>query len=210
MTHSVTVVPDHRRGFADGFEQGRAPLDFRALQGELHGHFRLVAEGFQGGVAWDRGLLIRLDAPDGSAPAQSPAADAGMANAMAAHELKQPLFTIAMAAKSIELLLGQYRTGIAKSDELQGIEQAVGRIRLQVSRAQAIMDSITGEANRAFQDPPASDVRQAMIRAHEFLKPMLDQHGVVTRLTLPDEVLPVSLSHVAVERPACTDRRPDC
>jgi len=200
MTRSVTVVPDHRRGFADAFEQGRAPVDFQALNGELQAYFRLVAEGSGGGLARDRGVLIRLDAPNGARPEQAPAADVGMANAMVAHELKQPLFTIAMAAKSIEFMLGRHRTGTAQAEDLDGIAQAVARIRLQVERAQAIMASISGDASPARQGEQAGEVRQAMIRAHEFLKPMLDQHGVTTSLTLPDEVLPVSLSPVAVEQ----------
>jgi signal transduction histidine kinase len=197
---TLIVLPDDRRGLGDAAEQDHALIDFRAWQGQSLGHFRLVADGSRHGLG--SGLIMRLDTVQRRAAATVPgrgAADPRMVNAMAAHELKQPLFTIAMAAKNIELMLGHHRSGVAV-DDLGGIAQAAARIGLQVQRAQAIIASIIGEAGGAPQHPQTSDVRQAMIRAHEFLKPLLDQHGVVTRLALPGEILQVALPQVAVEQ----------
>jgi len=200
LPRTLLVSPDHWSAFADVAGLDDALVDFQGVEEGREGRFRLVAQGRRGDGSWDGGVLVHVPWAEPGADQHRPPMDTGLVSAMAAHELKQPLFTIGMAAKSIELMVSRYRADGLDEAALDGIEQAVARIRLQVERSHAIMTGIIGYVNPTLPGRQTADVRQAMLRAQDFLKPLLDQHNVVVTLGLPDEPLPVSLSHVALEQ----------
>jgi two-component system, NtrC family, C4-dicarboxylate transport sensor histidine kinase DctB len=189
LPRSLMVAHDHWNDLSDAIARDEARVEFHAVEGENEdesGRFRLVLQG-------GRGVLIRLEHED------KPTTDSTLVSAMAVHELKQPLFTIGMAAKSIELMLDRYR--VERDDgDLDGIAQAVARIRLQIERSHAIMAGVIGYVNPTLPGRQSADVCQAVLRAQDFLKPLLDQHEIAVTLALPDEALPVPVSRVALEQ----------
>jgi two-component system, NtrC family, C4-dicarboxylate transport sensor histidine kinase DctB len=176
---------------ADGQEE--VTIDFASVDGQGEQPLRLVVDGVRGACAWEGGMLIR---PGAAAPSGG---DRGVMSAMAVHELKQPLFTIGMAARSIGLMLEQ-AGGAIGDDRSEGIGQAAARIRLQVERAHAIMSGIIGYVQPAMARAADGDVARALLEAADFLQPLFEQHGVVVTLDIREEALPVPLPHVALEQ----------
>jgi signal transduction histidine kinase len=200
LSRSVLVLPDYWDDFAQMAGLDDVFVEFEGVEEGRQGRFRLVTQGRRGDGGWDGGVLIRSPLGEPITAQPRPAMDHGLVSAMAAHELKQPLFTISMAAKSIELLLNRHRADDRAGAALEGIDEAVARIRLQVERSHAIMTGIIGYQNPALSGQQAADVRQAMLHAQDFLKPLLDQHDIAVTLALPDEGVRVALSHVALEQ----------
>jgi signal transduction histidine kinase len=195
----MMLAPASRRDFDRLGGQDRGTLDVRGQDGQ--GHLRVVVDGQRGPGRWHRGIAISL-AGDGALhdtiPDQRRLADLGMQSAMVGHELKQPLFAIGMAAKSIELMVEQQQKGGA--DRLEAMAQAVGRIRGQIDRAQQIMTGIIEAVRPAPAGARGCDMRDAVTHVLASLQPLLDQHRVVVTLVLPDGPLPVLIRQIMLEQ----------
>jgi two-component system C4-dicarboxylate transport sensor histidine kinase DctB/two-component system sensor histidine kinase TtrS len=100
--------------------------------------------------------------------AKSRLADLGEQTSALAHELRQPLFSIAVANENLRLLLGQ--ANIAQP-QLTG---AIARIAEQVGRAQTIIDRTLAYASGHGAGAVQADIGVAASNAVQFLKPLFD------------------------------------
>ena len=201
--HHAVVVPSDRRDFAmlDGMDD--AVIELRAAEGDRHLHLRLVVERNQTGCAWERGIAIWLSDDDpvftGVADRQR-LAQLSMQSAVVAHELRQPLSTIAMAAKSIELMTEQLGQNAIETAKILDIAKAAKRIRGQVERAQAIMADALHEGASQIAETHQCDLGEAMNSALTSLQPLCDDEAIAVVADIPDEPLRVALPGLAVEQ----------
>jgi two-component system C4-dicarboxylate transport sensor histidine kinase DctB/two-component system sensor histidine kinase TtrS len=100
--------------------------------------------------------------------AKSRLADLGEQTSSLAHELRQPLFSIAVANENLRLLLGQ--ANIAQPQ----LTSAIARIAEQVGRAQTIIDRTLAYASGHGAGAVQADIGVAASNAVQFLKPLFD------------------------------------
>jgi C4-dicarboxylate-specific signal transduction histidine kinase len=112
------------------------------------------------------------------------------------HEVKQPLFTIAMAAESIRIILE--KRGLAADDE--ALERCVVRIATQVDRAREIIRRISRYGHVDTLDPGGSDAAAAMEAAYSFLLPLLEERGIGATLSFAPGIHWVNISRIALEQ----------
>jgi len=200
---SVVVIPSDRRDFSMLGGMDEAVIEVGAVDGDHPVHLRLIVERNQSGCAWERGIAIWLASDDralaGVADRQR-LAHIGMQSAVVAHELRQPLSTIAMAAKSIELMVEQIGQSAMEPGKIKDIAHAAGRIRAQVERARAIMADALHEGAAQVTETHQSDVGEAMASAAASLQPLCDEHAITLVADIPDHPLRVALPALAVEQ----------
>ena len=203
MARSVIVNPSDRRDFSllGGMEE--AVIEIRAMEGDRPLHVRLIVERNRSGCAWERGIAIWLSEDDpglaGVADRQR-LAHIAVQSAVVAHELRQPLSTIAMAAKSIELIVEQLRESAVETAKLEDVVLAAGRIRAQVERARAIMTDALHEGVSQIAEAHQADVGEAMASAVASLQALCDDHSIELVAHIPDHPLVVALPALAVEQ----------
>jgi C4-dicarboxylate-specific signal transduction histidine kinase len=112
------------------------------------------------------------------------------------HEVKQPLFTIAMAAESIRIILE--KRGSLPDDE--PLERCVIRIATQVDRAREIIRRISRYGHLDTLAPVGCDAAAAMEAAYSFLLPMLEERGITATLDFAPGVHWVDVSRIALEQ----------
>lgn len=100
--------------------------------------------------------------------AKSRLADLGEQSSALAHELRQPLFSIAVANENLRLLLGQ--ANVAQPQ----LTKAIARIAEQVGRAQTIIDRTLAYASGQGAGAVRADVGLAASNAVRFLRPLFD------------------------------------
>ncbi|WP_342747255.1 sensor histidine kinase [Sphingomonas guangdongensis] len=115
----------------------------------------------------------------------------GMASAIS-HELRQPLFTISLAAENAEILLDNGAT--------DAVRAKIERITTQVARASAIIARITNYARVEHDAPEWLDLPELVRAAASFLRPLLIQHNVELRLHADANAGLVRLPKVGVEQ----------
>lgn len=104
----------------------------------------------------------------------------GMASALS-HELKQPLFTISLSAENGRLLLDQ--NGPNNVPRARG---KFDRISEQVNRARDIIARISRYARIENDSPEPVDLGDVVNTTLSFMRPLLVQHDVGVKITLPD------------------------
>lgn len=133
--------------------------------------FVLILEQNAGDAAWRSGTLTHIEGPKDlldTIAAKSRLEDLGEKASVLGHELRQPLFTIAMANENLRLMLGAPK-------QLQSLLfQAIDRIDTQVQRAQTIIALTLGYATGSDASSEHSDVGQALRRACDFLAPLFE------------------------------------
>ena len=99
-------------------------------------------------------------------------ADLGEQSAALAHELRQPLFSIAVANENLRMMLG-------RSDMTRGqLEKATARIAQQVERAQTIIERTLAYAAGRTADGLGADISLASGNAVEFLQPLFEAENI--------------------------------
>lgn len=99
-------------------------------------------------------------------------ADLGEQSSALAHELRQPLFSIAIANENLRMML-------ALGDMMQPqLVKAVERISEQVQRAQTIIDHTLAYASGQSRGVVSADLGLAARNAVRFLKPLFDATGI--------------------------------
>lgn len=99
-------------------------------------------------------------------------ADLGEQSSALAHELRQPLFSIAIANENLRMML-------ALGDMMQPqLVKAVERISEQVQRAQTIIDHTLAYASGNSRGVVSADLGLAARNAVRFLKPLFDATGI--------------------------------
>jgi len=176
----VQVHPEDAPHFLAANGRSEAVIEFRPLAGAQFESLQITVHKSCGDMSWATGVLIQLHRPrnlEDVMAKQARLADLGSVASSIGHEIKQPLFTIAVAAESLRLLATKAQKGPANSQVLGRIE----RISEQVGRARDIIEHITGYGKPSQTERVSIDVAETVRRAHNFLGQMIeDQHIDVT------------------------------
>jgi signal transduction histidine kinase len=150
-----------------------------------------------GRFQWASGLIITLRQPKRMRELvlhQARLVDlGGMASAIG-HELKQPLFTISMAAQSAQLLLQTEHTST-----IDAAKERLARVVDQVGRAQIIIDRIVSYGRISLNADDDASVVDAIRSACMFLQPMLDKEAITVNHDHAAEYT-VNVPRVALEQ----------
>lgn len=99
-------------------------------------------------------------------------ADLGEQSSALAHELRQPLFSIAMANENLRMMIG--RSDMTKAQ----FDKAIARIAEQVGRAQTIIDRTLAYASGHGLGAMRADIGLAAGNAVEFLRPLFESADI--------------------------------
>lgn len=156
-----------------------ALIEFRARDGE-ESTFLLTLHGAEGLTGWRSGVIVRVRQPKRMREFllhNARLADlGGMASAIC-HEMKQPLFTIDIAARSIGLL------AIGKAQEVRTlIEERSQRINAEVNRAREIIDRIANYGRVNLAEGGDADPRAAFETAGSLLEARIRENNIAIDL----------------------------
>jgi two-component system C4-dicarboxylate transport sensor histidine kinase DctB/two-component system sensor histidine kinase TtrS len=133
---------------------------------------------------------------------QAPAADGRPGDlcdvgGLLAHELRQPLFTIAMANENLRLIL--------ESEEFdrEVVRRSVMRISEQVEHAQAIIQHTLLDASRRANACDTGDIVASVAYAAHLLETLQDAHDVQIVWRLPPAGLLVAASRLELDQVFC-------
>ncbi|MDY0967387.1 sensor histidine kinase [Sphingomonas sp. CFBP9021] len=170
--------------FADICDDAEAFVEFRLADQESSDWYLFVGRDLLAPGHWRSGWLVRLRQ---SKLAQNRMLQqarlvelGGMASALS-HELKQPLFTISLSAENGRLLLDQ-----ASPDGAARARDKFDRISEQVNRARDIITRISRYARIENDSPEPLDLGDVVSTTLSFMRPLLIQHDVGVKMTLPD------------------------
>jgi two-component system, LuxR family, sensor kinase FixL len=121
-------------------------------------------------------------------------AELGQLSCTIAHELRQPLFTIAMASENLRLMLE------AEEGNRERMRLSVQRIAEQVQRAQAIIDQTLAYATGVDTALDVADLGEAAANAIRFLSSWLEASNVEIKADWSIAPLHVGLSRIEMEQ----------
>ncbi len=148
-------------------------------------------------------MRTRLDQPGGGDTSgrmlRAKAADLGLGehnplSCIIAHELRQPLFTIAMASENLRLMLEE------DEGDRTRMRQSVHRIAEQVQRAQAIIDQTLALASGAKATVDMADLGEAAANAVRFATAMLEASDVEIKVDWAIAPALVAVSRIELEQ----------
>jgi len=117
----------------------------------------------------------------------------GMASALS-HELRQPLFTISLAAENALLLL-------EKGDpDPERLTAKFGRIVEQVARANAIIQHTSAYTRTERDERVTMELGLAVHNAVRFMRPVMTERHVDMQLAIPDDLPTMLLPKVGIEQ----------
>lgn len=172
--------------------------ELRMAGSESQHWFLLLAHDYDAAAGeWRFGCLVRLRASQAMQTKMLHNARlielGGMASALS-HELRQPLFTISLAAESGSAALQR---------DPPAHERARGkftRILEQVSRASAIIERTSAYAREERGDREPTDLVQAIHDAARFMRPVLQNRGIDLTIAAGARVEPMMLPRIGIEQ----------
>lgn len=195
----LQVHPADRLELSNAAGEEQASIEIRICsEGGDYWHL-LIARERTGPAQWKSGCIMRMQQPKFAQDRMLQQARlielGGMASAMS-HELKQPLFTIALAAENGGFQLAEDdRPGSIKA--LRKFE----RIIEQVERARAIIGRITRYARVDAPPREAFDLVDGITTATIFLRPLLIAENVAVQITSRQNgPIPVVMPRVGLEQ----------
>jgi|GEM_PF-722284 len=148
----LEVHADDRARLAGAAGSECVKADLRIIE-DTQRNVSLVLRECQGGTAWTHGAMLDLQTPVFAIEklaTRSRLAELGKQCAAIAHEVRQPLFTIAMANENLRLILK------AQPDLPPQAAVALDHIQQETERARAIIDqTLDYGAGRSGKGPPA-------------------------------------------------------
>ncbi|MDB5715689.1 MAG: hypothetical protein JWO15_3086 [Sphingomonadales bacterium] len=174
-------------------------LEFRVAGAEILDSFLLTLAGNTGDHKWSRGTIVTLHQPQRLhelIASQARLVDLGSLAAMISHEVKQPLFTIAMVAESIQIILRKP----AGPTQGPNIEQCAKRIVAQVDRAREIIRRTLKYGRSASTTAEHSEPVTALRMAFSLLLPLLDERDIEVVMDVPDSLPEVRIAQIALEQ----------
>jgi two-component system C4-dicarboxylate transport sensor histidine kinase DctB len=117
----------------------------------------------------------------------------GMASALS-HELRQPLFTISLAAENGATMLQRDPPAFERARE------KFARILEQVARASAIIERTSAYAREERGDREPTDLVQAIHDAARFMRPVLQNRGIELTIAGGAGVEPMMLPRIGIEQ----------
>jgi two-component system C4-dicarboxylate transport sensor histidine kinase DctB/two-component system sensor histidine kinase TtrS len=129
-----------------------------------------------------------------SAAGKTRLAELGQLSCTIAHELRQPLFTIAIASENLRLMLE------SEGGDRERMQGAVHRITEQVHRAQTIIDQTLAYATGGDTAPNVADLGEAAANAIGFLAGLLDAADVEIKADWSISPAFVGVSRIEMEQ----------
>lgn len=172
--------------------------EFRVADSETQNWFLLLAHDYDvAACEWRFGCLIRLRASEAMQTKMLHNARlielGGMASALS-HELRQPLFTISLAAENGAAVLERDPPGIDRA------KQKYTRILEQVARASAIIERTSTYAREERGDREPTDLVQVIHNAARFMRPVLHERGIELRIVARGPIAPLMLPRIGIEQ----------
>ncbi len=178
---------------------GEVMIEFRIEGRAQNDWYMLVARDLCNAATWRAGCILKLRqaklAEDRMAHQARLTELGGMASALS-HEIKQPLFTIALAAEN-----GLFQIGDDPSPPAQALAKKFTRIEEQVERARVIIDRISRYARIDEQNEEPFELKVALTAATSFMRPLLVRSNV--RLAINFDAAPdlrVKMTRVGLEQ----------
>ena len=200
---SLQIHPADASRVIESVGRGDTILTFRARTGPDFEPMLLAMSCRTGKWRWESGILLhRGDQRHYSMALAQRArhADLGARIMTIAHELRQPLFTISVAAESQRLMLAR----ADRSDRSTGqIAERAERIAEQVIRATAIIEQILSYGRTSANSEAELDVAETLRRSCAFLAPLLEERAIELDFSIEDGrhctiMSPVELEQVFV------------
>lgn len=172
--------------------------EFRLAGSERQHWFLLLAHDYDPvQCEWRFGCLIRLRASEAMQTKMLHNARlielGGMASALS-HELRQPLFTISLAAETGAAALQRDPPQHAR------VQQKFDRILEQVARASAIIERTSAYAREERGDREPTDLVQAIHDAARFMRPVLHGRGIELSIAVRARIEKLMLPRIAIEQ----------
>lgn len=181
----LTVHPDDRPQFAA--LAGRDRVSAQLHTGRDEGATLVVIlQTCRGGLSWHTGQI--------AAVRPRTVGFSMDALAMLSHELRQPLFTIAMAQENLRLMLNRSETFPPP------IQRALGQIGEQVQRAQTLVTQALDHAKGKAAKPEPAGMEQALYNASAMLAPLFAKHDIRFTQQPAGAATPVDLGPVEIEQ----------
>jgi len=195
----VAIHPADRANVADGLVDREPVVEFRIADRPATEWYMLLAKDQIGPGHYRSGIFCRLRQPRTAVALmlhQSRLVEiGGMASAIS-HEMKQPLFTISLAAEN-----GATYLGSVPDEKAKKAAQKFDKIVQQVQRAREIIDRISRYARIEGGDATSFDFRDVIANAAEFMRPMYLKEGVTLALSCTfDAAVHVRLPRVGFEQ----------
>lgn len=167
----MKLHPDDQDQFIRLAGQSQVSASLR-LVSDSFASFVLILQECESDTAWPSGMITHVERPRElleTIATKSRLEDLGEKASVLGHELRQPLYTIAMANENLRLMLGA-------PDQLPPkLTQAIDRIEMQVQRAQTIIALTLGYATGTSE---SCDMVEAVRNAADFLGPLLESADV--------------------------------
>jgi len=195
----IPVHPADCATFADAAGKESAVIEFLPADGQDFESHLLILRDSRGGPCWGTGLMVTLKQPRRVVDLlakQARLVDLGRAAAAIGHEIRQPLFTIAVAAESLRILAARARDRIDAPQMLDRID----RIAEQVSRTQGIIENVSRYGKADSDTSCDADIVQAIRAAHGFLAPMIEDRKIDVTMTPAEGLLEVRTSRIELEQ----------
>ncbi len=193
----IVVYPSDRSAVAGISAASEAFVEFRIDGGAAPDWYLLSARGLEEPGHWRSGWIVRLRqsklAHDRVLQQARLIELGGMASALS-HELKQPLFTIALSSENGRLLLDQ-----ATPEAIAKARAKFDRISEQVNRSRDIIARISRYSRIEEEDPDPVEIGEVINTALRFMRPLMVQKNVYVRTELPAPVM-VLVSRVGIEQ----------
>lgn len=194
---TMTLHPNDAVAFANAANNNEALVEFRLADSRGGEWYALLAHDPAGPNHWRSGCCFRLRrtrVTDPSILHQARLIElGGMASALS-HELRQPLFTISLAAENGSLICDGDMPDPTK------IKPKFERVLEQVERASAIIQRISGYARVEAEGSPPVPLIEAINAAAKFMRPLLVARNVQLRVQRNWEGRHVTAPRVALEQ----------
>ncbi|WP_017671340.1 ATP-binding protein [Blastomonas sp. AAP53] len=184
--------------FDDLTDQNEIMVEFRRGHGPEDQWYLLLAREYDGETAsWRYGCLIQLRTAKAFQTQMRHSARlmelGGMASALS-HELRQPLFTISLAAQNAMLMVDREQPG---ADRLCA---KFDRIIEQVERANAIVQRTSAYARLERDECLPTDLGLAVRNAVRFMRPVLSERSISIDVSVPPSVPVLPLPRIGIEQ----------
>ena len=174
---TLFVHPEDVNQFIGIRDDNEAALEFRVIGSDQFDTILLTLHGNTGPFTWQAGSKVRLRQPRKYLEViarQARMAELGHIAASIGHELKQPLFTISIAAENAQMILD---SGNSKPPH-EEVQKRLARIVEQTQRATAIIDSVSGYTRNFVDSDQKADVRDVYNKVYRFLAKIFEDRAM--------------------------------
>lgn len=170
------IHPVDQSVFRDKRLEENVSIEFR-LAGEDEDQWHVfIGRPNIGAGHWQTGVVVPLSRPSWllhDIPHKARLIELGSMASALSHELKQPLFTIALAAEN-----GRFAIGPAEGAEASRTRRKFDRILDQVERAKQIIENTLGYARQSDTQSESSEVSASIRSVLSLMRPMLVRANV--------------------------------